>query len=512
MALSMVSRSPVRTGLPFDPGIETGYLRRATRDHDLDPGLGAHPFDPGAGAGYDDRRARKDEKRRAREERARRERERKAREERDRSMARPDRRGPGRPTAAGTAAAAAAEPEPLIELDEPAEVETGGPAPVTELRGLRPRRRSLVKQLERERAERERQERERRALVERKRIERERADRERRERRQREREERLRRDREALRRKRRGSRAGGKRRKRPPGRSQSLRARCESAGTLGPSAAATSSGPPRRRGSRSASSSAWRPPRIAARASRSRPQYEREPGLTGEQRDPLRRRPGDRTGVARGVRLPGRRPRAARLRRGGGQVRRRSLRARPPGTGRLRQARNPLLAVRDGIVLDGGGGKSFYAYGGGNALVMYSPADDRSYVYLHMLEPSPLRAGDEVRAGQVVGQVGCTGSCYGATSPLRDPARKGGLRARGQADRPAALPAAVGAARHRLIATAGDAGNRIAPCPRSPTSRAAPRRCSPSIGRSAAMPSIRRRPISCSRRIESSRRMTTRGS
>ena len=62
-----------KTGLPFDPGIETGYLRRATRDHDLDPELGARPFDPGAGAGYDDRRGRKEEKRRAREERARRE-------------------------------------------------------------------------------------------------------------------------------------------------------------------------------------------------------------------------------------------------------------------------------------------------------------------------------------------------------------------------------------------------------------------------------------------------------
>jgi murein DD-endopeptidase MepM/ murein hydrolase activator NlpD len=73
----------------------------------------------------------------------------------------------------------------------------------------------------------------------------------------------------------------------------------------------------------------------------------------------------------------------------------------------------PLVAVRDGIVLDGGGGKSFYSYGGGNTLVMYSPADDRSYVYLHMLKPSPLSAGDEVRAGQVVGEVGCTGSCYG---------------------------------------------------------------------------------------------------
>jgi len=73
----------------------------------------------------------------------------------------------------------------------------------------------------------------------------------------------------------------------------------------------------------------------------------------------------------------------------------------------------PLVAVRDGIVIDGAGGKSFYAYGGGNSLVIYSPVDQRSYVYLHMLKPARVRAGDTVHAGQVVGAVGCTGSCDG---------------------------------------------------------------------------------------------------
>jgi murein DD-endopeptidase MepM/ murein hydrolase activator NlpD len=73
----------------------------------------------------------------------------------------------------------------------------------------------------------------------------------------------------------------------------------------------------------------------------------------------------------------------------------------------------PLIAVRDGVVVDGGGGKSFYAYGGGNSFVLYSPSDDRSYVYLHMLHPSSLHAGDPVHAGQVIGQVGCSGSCWG---------------------------------------------------------------------------------------------------
>jgi murein DD-endopeptidase MepM/ murein hydrolase activator NlpD len=73
----------------------------------------------------------------------------------------------------------------------------------------------------------------------------------------------------------------------------------------------------------------------------------------------------------------------------------------------------PLVAVRDGIVIDGARGKGFYAYGGGNSLVIYSPVDDRSYVYLHMLRPALVRAGETVRAGQPVGQVGCTGSCFG---------------------------------------------------------------------------------------------------
>ncbi|HET8592637.1 MAG TPA: M23 family metallopeptidase [Solirubrobacterales bacterium] len=73
----------------------------------------------------------------------------------------------------------------------------------------------------------------------------------------------------------------------------------------------------------------------------------------------------------------------------------------------------PLLAVRDGVVVDGAGGRNLYAFGGGHAVVIYSPEDDRSYVYLHMRRPSTLRAGDRVRAGQRIGEVGCTGSCEG---------------------------------------------------------------------------------------------------
>src|SRR5436190_3767477 len=55
-------------GGSFDPGLETGYLRRAPRDHELSPELGAAPFDPGPER-YDERRARRQAKRRQRDDR-----------------------------------------------------------------------------------------------------------------------------------------------------------------------------------------------------------------------------------------------------------------------------------------------------------------------------------------------------------------------------------------------------------------------------------------------------------
>jgi murein DD-endopeptidase MepM/ murein hydrolase activator NlpD len=73
----------------------------------------------------------------------------------------------------------------------------------------------------------------------------------------------------------------------------------------------------------------------------------------------------------------------------------------------------PLVAVRDGVVVDAGGARGLYTGGGGNSLVFYSPMDDRSYVYLHMLKPPLVNEGQQVQAGQLVGQLGCTGSCYG---------------------------------------------------------------------------------------------------
>ena len=68
----------------------------------------------------------------------------------------------------------------------------------------------------------------------------------------------------------------------------------------------------------------------------------------------------------------------------------------------------PLVAVRDGVVVARGddGGR-------GNYVAILDPAARRTYVYLHMQRPAEVRPGQVVRAGQRVGRVGCTGSCFG---------------------------------------------------------------------------------------------------
>src|SRR3954467_12405519 len=115
----------------FDPGLETGDLRRAPRDHELSPELGGDPFDPGPGH-YDERRALREAQRREREARRRRE---------ARQTAGPD-RPQARPIAGGrTSQAAALQPVPEPESIPAAPVPgpEHEPAPLTV---LRPRRES----------------------------------------------------------------------------------------------------------------------------------------------------------------------------------------------------------------------------------------------------------------------------------------------------------------------------------------------------------------------------------
>jgi murein DD-endopeptidase MepM/ murein hydrolase activator NlpD len=71
-------------------------------------------------------------------------------------------------------------------------------------------------------------------------------------------------------------------------------------------------------------------------------------------------------------------------------------------------AGRPLVAMRDGRVVETGddGGR-------GNYVAIWSHEVRRTFVYLHMLHPARVHVGAHVRAGQRVGAVGCTGSCWG---------------------------------------------------------------------------------------------------
>jgi Meckel syndrome type 1 protein len=71
-------------------------------------------------------------------------------------------------------------------------------------------------------------------------------------------------------------------------------------------------------------------------------------------------------------------------------------------------AGTPLVAVDDAVVVDAGSDG-----GQGNYVHLYDPKHNRTYVYMHMIEPTNLKAGQEVKAGEQVGGLGCTGSCSG---------------------------------------------------------------------------------------------------
>lgn len=72
------------------------------------------------------------------------------------------------------------------------------------------------------------------------------------------------------------------------------------------------------------------------------------------------------------------------------------------------KAGTPLVAIRDGRVVETGndGGR-------GNYIAIWSREAGHTFMYLHMLRPTRFEPGDEVRMGQRVGAVGCTGSCWG---------------------------------------------------------------------------------------------------
>jgi murein DD-endopeptidase MepM/ murein hydrolase activator NlpD len=71
-------------------------------------------------------------------------------------------------------------------------------------------------------------------------------------------------------------------------------------------------------------------------------------------------------------------------------------------------AGTPEVAAADGVVAETGndGGQGNYVY-------LYDPERDRTYVYMHMIAPAVVERGDRVRAGEKLGGLGCTGSCWG---------------------------------------------------------------------------------------------------
>jgi murein DD-endopeptidase MepM/ murein hydrolase activator NlpD len=71
-------------------------------------------------------------------------------------------------------------------------------------------------------------------------------------------------------------------------------------------------------------------------------------------------------------------------------------------------AGRPEVAATDGVIAETGSDS-----GQGNYVYLYDPKRDRTYVYMHMLSPSPLKAGASVHAGEKLGGLGCTGSCWG---------------------------------------------------------------------------------------------------
>ena len=285
----------------------------------------------------------------------------------------------------------------------------------------------MAERLERERLERERVERERRARIERERAERQGVERERRERRRRERAEKLRRDREALRPRRRTARprppqpeaAGGSDRSRRSGaRPQARPGGREPDSGCGP--------PPRalladRQGGALRSPSRWPPEaRWARRSGCPSPVSIRGAGNTSlaNSASIFGIDPGTPTGLVRGYVFPILGPHDF-----GDKI----ARFGAPRYGHIHEGQDifaktgtPEVAVHDGVVVDRGKTSDPDDGGRGNYVVIYSPPDNHSFVYMHMLKPSPVDARRQgARRARSSGSSAAPAAATGPTSTSR---------------------------------------------------------------------------------------------
>ena len=317
--------------------------------------------------------------------------------------------------------------DPIVDAQPHPETGVDGDAGLAssqaEVIPLRPRE-PLAERLEREHLEQKRIERQRRAAIERERAERERADRELRERRRRERAERLRRDREALRA--RPRRARPTRPRPAPARPKPASARVEP-GVQGPvrkrvrAAENRAQAAARRHGLfwPTAKAAIWITTALVAGAALGSALGLPLPGLDqgagntslANSAYPFGIDPGTPTGLVRGYVFPILGPHDF-----GDKI----ARFGAPRSGHIHQGQDifaktgtPEVAVHDGIVVDRGKTSDPDDGGRGNYVVLYSQPENHSFVYMHMLKPSPVQLGDRVHSGEVVGQLGCTGSCDG---------------------------------------------------------------------------------------------------
>ena len=130
-------------------------------------------------------------------------------------------------------------------------------------------------------------------------------------------------------------------------------------------------------------------------------------------------------------------------------------------------AGTPLVAVDDAIVVEAGsdGGR-------GNHLALHDRKRDRTYVYFHMNAPAEVSRGDEIAAGERVGAVGCTGSCWGdhlhfevrsGADPRRGVGRRGHVAPAAPQDRPEHTAAVERKGRQHVEQRQDDIDQRMSP-------------------------------------------------
>ena len=82
----------------------------------------------------------------------------------------------------------------------------------------------------------------------------------------------------------------------------------------------------------------------------------------------------------------------------------------------------PLLAVRGGTVIR----RRYHHRLDGNFIVIRGFKENRTYRYSHLIAPAPVRRGERVHTGQLVGRVGRTGNARSTPCHLHFEIRRGG--------------------------------------------------------------------------------------